>query len=102
MSSSPVHRPESESDLEYDHEFMADGDDDDWWDAEDQTQPSTISVHTETNGALVHPRNQLNEADLRKKMLEIQKDDTIHPKEKARMMQVFPKKHFHRVFENHV
>ncbi|KAG0186145.1 hypothetical protein DFQ28_008261, partial [Apophysomyces sp. BC1034] len=81
-------RHDSESDLEYDHDFnLVDDDDDDWWDAEDQTQPSAISVQNETNGNQVQPKNGLKETELRKKMLEIQKDDTIHPKEKARMMQ---------------
>ncbi|KAF7727923.1 hypothetical protein EC973_006922 [Apophysomyces ossiformis] len=81
-------RQDSESDLEYDHDLnVMDEDDDDWWDAEDQTQSNATPVANETSGNHSQPRNGLNETELRKKMLEIQQDNSIHPKEKARMMQ---------------
>ncbi|KAI8388418.1 zinc-ribbon-domain-containing protein [Radiomyces spectabilis] len=92
MSSSFPEQLDTDSDdLDYDHEMNAlEDDEEDWWDAEEETAQTSQASNVEdvnTSNTTEQRTNGTCEAELRKKILEIQKDSSLAPREKARQMQ---------------
>ncbi|KAL9544442.1 hypothetical protein MBANPS3_007620 [Mucor bainieri] len=105
MSQPPVHE-HSDSEIDYDHEINHEEDEEDWQDAEEDhpaqasaatasmstaaATPTTRAASTANAGGSTkeaEKRHIINEAELRKKIKEIQLDQTLTPRDKAKQIQ---------------
>lgn len=98
MSQPPL-QEHSDSEIDYDHEINHEEDEEDWQDAEEghpaQVLTLTAPVVTTTPAATsagstkeAEQKHIINEAELRKKIKEIQLDQTLTPRDKAKQIQV--------------
>ncbi|CAO0803276.1 unnamed protein product [Mucor circinelloides] len=97
MSQPPL-QEHSDSEIDYDHEINHEEDEEDWQDAEEghpaQVLTLTAPVVTTTPAATsagstkeAEQKHIINEAELRKKIKEIQLDQTLTPRDKAKQIQ---------------
>ncbi|CAO3640950.1 unnamed protein product [Mucor fragilis] len=96
MSHPPL-QEHSDSEIDYDHEINHEEDEEDWQDAEEDhpAQASTAAAPMTTTTAAhaggltkeAEKRHIINEAELRKKIKEIQLDQSLTPRDKAKQIQ---------------
>lgn len=97
MSQPPL-QEHSDSEIDYDHEINHEEDEEDWQDAEEEhpTQVSSVTapIITTTTTATasttkeIEQKHIINETELRKKIKEIQLDQALTPRDKAKQIQV--------------